>query len=148
MTVKYLLDTSTLSVAVAAKPNRTVLARLTQRSEQCAIASVVWNELSYGCERLEPGRRKNELEAYLQDVVAASFPILPYDREAATWHAHERARQERIGRRTPFVDGQLAAVARVNDLILVTANVRDFEQFRDLQVEDWTRVAKRRQSQL
>jgi tRNA(fMet)-specific endonuclease VapC len=144
MTAKYLLDTSTLSAAVATKPNRTVLARLTQRGQQCAIASVVWNELIYGCERLEAGRRKNELEAYLYDVVAASFPILPYDQDAATWHAHERARQDRHGKRSPFVDGQIAAIARVNDLVLVTANVRDFAGFKDLPVEDWTRAGKRK----
>jgi tRNA(fMet)-specific endonuclease VapC len=49
----------------------------------------VWNELSAGCERLEPGKRKVELEAYLRGVVLKSFPILPYDQAAATWHAFE-----------------------------------------------------------
>jgi hypothetical protein len=72
------------------KPNRNVIARLTQRSQQCAIASVVWNELKYGSHRLERGRRKDELEAYLE-VVSASFPILPYDREAAAWHMRSSA---------------------------------------------------------
>jgi tRNA(fMet)-specific endonuclease VapC len=144
MTVKYLLDTSVVSAAIAARPNSHVIARLTQRSTQCAIASVVWNELVYGCERLEAGRRKTELEAYLRDVVAASFPVLPYDEHAATWHGHERARQEKLGKRSPYVDGQIAATAYVNDLILVTANVRDFEGFKDLTVEDWTRAGKRK----
>lgn len=99
---------------------------------------MVWNELTYGCERLESGKRKAELEAYLRDVVLKSFPILPYDREAASWHALERARQERVGRPGPYVDGQIAAIAYVNNLILVTANVRDFARFKGLSLEDWT----------
>jgi tRNA(fMet)-specific endonuclease VapC len=112
---------------------------MTQRGHQCAIASVVWGELTYGCERLESGRRKAELEAYLQQVVLKSFPVLPYDEAAATGHGIERARLERTGRPGAFVDGQIAAIARVHDLILVTANVRDFARFEDLVVEDWTR---------
>lgn len=67
-----------------------VVHRLTQRGPQCAITSIVWNELNYGCERLESGKRKLELQAYLRDVVLTSFPILPYDEEAAAWHGVER----------------------------------------------------------
>lgn len=139
MTLKYLLDTSTVSSAISARPDRNVLNRLTQRGHECAIASVVWDELTYGCARLDPGKRKAELEAYLRDVVLKSFPILPYDQAAASWHGVERARLERAGRSGPYVNGQIAAVARVHDLVLVTANVRDFARFKDLEVEDWTR---------
>jgi tRNA(fMet)-specific endonuclease VapC len=103
---------------------------------------VVWNELTYGCERLESGKRKAELDAYLHDVVLKSFPILSYDQKAATWHALERARQERVGRPGPYVDGQMAAIAYVHDLILVTANVKDFARFKGLAVEDWTAATR------
>jgi tRNA(fMet)-specific endonuclease VapC len=71
-------------------------------------------------------------------VVLTSFPVLDYNREAADWHALERARLGSIGKTPPFVDGQIAAIAFVNDLILVTSNVRDFEGFRGLQVQSWT----------
>lgn len=139
MNLKYLLDTSTLSAVIAPKPNRSVVTRLGQRGSQCAIASVVWNELVYGWSRLPEGKRKMELEAFLHEVVQKSFPILPYGEEEATWHGIERARQERAGRPGPYIDGQIAAVAQVNGLTLVTVNVKDFERFKDLRVEDWTR---------
>lgn len=71
-------------------------------------------------------------------MVLISFPVLDYDREAADWHALERARLSSIGKTPPFVDGQIAAIAFVNDLILVTSNLRDFEGFRGLQVQSWT----------
>lgn len=131
-----------LSAVIAPRPSRAVLQRLEQKGIQCATASVVWNELTYGCERLESSKRKLELEAYLRDVVLKSFPILPYDREAASWHAFERARQERVGRPGPYVDGQIAAIAYVHDLVLVTGNVKDFTRFKGLTIEDWATVAR------
>ena len=57
--------------------------RLEQHSNQCAIASIVWNELVYGCERLADGKRKAELAAFRHDVVIKSFPVLAYDERAA-----------------------------------------------------------------
>ena len=128
-----------MSAASAAKPDKNTLRRLVHHGQQCAIAAIVWDELVYGCERLAAGRRKAELETYLQDVVLKSFPILPYDQEAATWHGFERVRLERAGRPRPYADGQIAAIAYVHDLILVTANVRDFAAFKDVIVENWTR---------
>ena len=59
-----------------------------------------------------------------------SIPVLEYDWKAADWHARERTRLRFAGRTPPFVDGQIAAIARVNDLTLVTANTSDFESFK------------------
>jgi predicted nucleic acid-binding protein len=53
------------------------------------------------------------IEACLRDVVLRSFPKLPYDQAAATWHGQEQVRLEALGKPAPFVDGQIAAVAHV-----------------------------------
>lgn len=66
-----------------------------------------------------------------------SFTILPYDEAAAKHHAAERARLEESGTTPPFVHGQIAAIARVNELVLVTGNVKDFAPFTGLKVENW-----------
>lgn len=71
-------------------------------------------------------------------MVSTSFPVLEYDWQAADWHALERARLVTAGRIPPFVDGQIAAIALVNDLILVTSNEADFRQFKGLRVRCWT----------
>src|SRR6266851_2229451 len=39
---------------------------------------------------------------------------------AATWHGEESARLEALGRPAPFADGQVAAIAHVNGLVLAT----------------------------
>jgi tRNA(fMet)-specific endonuclease VapC len=144
VTLRYLLDTSIASAPVAKQPNADVVRQLQKHGAVCAIAAPVWHELTYGCRRLPAGKRRLALEAYLETVIRQSFPILPYDDAAATWHGHERARLETLGRPAPYVDGQIAAIAHVHDLVLVTTNTKDFARFKGLEVQDWTRSARRR----
>lgn len=133
-----------MSAPVAKKPNEHVIRRLERQGAACAIAAPVWHELTCGCRRLPAGKRRAALDAYLEDVIRRSFPILPYDEAAAAWHGHERARLERLGRTAPYVDGQIAAIAHVHGLVLVTANTEDFSRFKGITLRDWTRIAPRR----
>lgn len=91
----------------------------------------------FGCRRLPPSRKREAIEVYLSQTVQRSFPILPYDEAAAEWHASERARLSTAGKTPPYIDGQIAAVAKVNGLVLVTANLPDFNVFTGLEIEDW-----------
>jgi tRNA(fMet)-specific endonuclease VapC len=140
LTLQYLLDTSTVSAPVTKAPDPQIVKRLEQHGHESAIAAPVWHELIYGCRRLARGKRRDALEHYLHDVVQASFPILPYDQAAAAWHGHERARLESLGKPAPFTDGQIAAIAHANDLVLVTVNVKDFARFKELQVTNWSKA--------
>ncbi len=139
--LRYLLDTSIVSSPVSKIPDPRIVGRLAEHGPECAIAAPVWHELVFGCRRLPKGKRRSGLEAYLDKVVRATFPILPYDDVAATWHGQERARLEALGRPTPYVDGQIAAIAHANQLVLVTLNTKDFASYMGLEVENW---AKRR----
>ncbi len=138
MRLRYLLDTGIVSSPVSKVPNRGIVRRLEKHGHECAIAAPVWHELTYGCRRLPSGNRRSALEIYLQDVVQATFPILPYDEAAATWHGHERARLDALGRPAPYVDGQIAAIAKINGLAVVTTNTKNFARFKGLQVENWS----------
>ena len=62
---------------------------------------------------------------------------MPYAQQAAEWFAQERARLTQMGRPPSYADGQIAAIAKVNDLILVTRNVSDYENFQNLKLENW-----------
>jgi tRNA(fMet)-specific endonuclease VapC len=143
VTLGYLLDTSIVSAPVSKKPDPAILRRLSERGPECAIAAPVWHELTYGCRRLPKGRRRAALEVYLYDVVLGSFPVLPYDEAAATWHGEERARLEALGRPSPFVDGQIAAIAHVHGLVLATTNDKEFARFKGLTVENWSKKHER-----
>ena len=99
----------------------------------------VLHELVFGCHRLPSGKRRASLESYIQDVVVTSFPVLAYDEQAALWHGLERVRLEALGRPVPYVNGQIAAIAFVNNLILVTDDVKDFSSFRGITLENWSK---------
>ena len=137
VTPRYLLDTNIVTEPLKQKPNQHVLHRFQQDQHLLAIAAPVWHELWFGCYRLPPSKRRREIEAYLHTAVARTMPILPYDAKAAAWYATERARLTTIGHPTPFADGQIAAVAAVNNLILVTNNIADYAEFQDLHLENW-----------
>lgn len=138
MTIRYLLDTNVLSETLRPAPHPRVLERLQENQTAIALPSIVWHELWYGAHRLPPSRKRTIIEAFLRDVVAPTIPILPYDQLAAAWHAQERARLAQIGRPRPFADGQIAAIAAVNGLILVTSNTNDYAAFQDLRLENWS----------
>jgi tRNA(fMet)-specific endonuclease VapC len=138
VTTGFLLDTNIVSAPVSKRPDPEIVRSLELHAHECAIAAPVWHELNYGARRLAAGARRTALIAYLTDVVAPAFAILPYDESAAAWHARERVRLEKLGTPAPYVDGQIAAIAQTNDLALVTANPQDFMRFENLEVEDWS----------
>jgi tRNA(fMet)-specific endonuclease VapC len=137
VTLRFLLDTSIVSEPMKPSPNLDVLRRLERNGHEAAVAAPVWHELQYGCQRLPAGKRRTALEAYLLEVILRTFEVVPYDAVAAAWHAGERARLERAGTTAPFVDGQIAAIAHVHRLVLVTINARDFACYEGLTVENW-----------
>lgn len=137
MTLAYVLDTNALSQPMLRQPDPRLTIWHRQHANETATCAPALHEFAYGGYRMPPGRRREAIVAYVRELVAGLMPILPYDVAAADWHAAERARLERLGRTPAYIDGQIAAVAVVNDLTLVTANVADFQGFRDLRVLDW-----------
>ena len=136
--LRYLVDTNTWSEAAAPVPNRDIVRRIRIHHTEIALAAPVLQELLFGVYRMPPSARRRELERFVNHVVRGVAPVLPYDEPAALWHAAERARLTQAGRTPSFVDGQIASIAAVNDLVVVTKNVRDFRHFQNLEIEDWS----------
>ncbi|HEX3129307.1 MAG TPA: type II toxin-antitoxin system VapC family toxin [Thermoanaerobaculia bacterium] len=134
--LKYLLDTNTISEPARPSPNPRLMERLERNAEAVAIAAPVWHELLFGLRRLPPSAKRTRIEGYLFTSVV-DLPILPYNDAAADWHADQRARLEAKGRVTSSSDGQIAAIAHVHNLIVVTANRTHFEPFEGLRIENW-----------
>ncbi|MEM9543798.1 MAG: type II toxin-antitoxin system VapC family toxin [Cyanobacteria bacterium P01_E01_bin.42] len=137
MSLIFLLDTNTLSEPLRPRPNENVLRKIATHRQEIAMATPVIQEILFGCNRLPLSRKRRQIETYLQKSVLSKIPILSYDLTAAVWHARERARLVSIGRTPPFADSQIAAIAKANDLILVTNNIADYANFNDLEVENW-----------
>ncbi|ERT07571.1 PIN domain protein [Lyngbya aestuarii BL J] len=137
MSLRFLLDTNILSEPTRQHPHPIVMAKLQQYEGEIATSTTAWHELLFGCERLVNSQKRRFLERYLNEIVRPNIPILPYDVDAAAWHAVERARLMSIGKTPSFADGQIAAVAKVNGLMIVTNNVSDYDNFSALQIENW-----------
>ncbi len=136
MNPRFLLDTNVVSEPTRPLPNANVLVQLRTFEFELAVAATTWHEIVYGVRRLPISHRRLTLERYYESV-RADLTILPYDEVAAEWHAAERVRLAQLGLTPPFADGQIAAVAAVNGLILVTANVADFRHFAGITLENW-----------
>lgn len=135
--VKYLLDTNILSEPVIARPNPFVLEKIKANGASLAISSVTWQEVLYGMFLLPSGKRRRQIEDYLFHRILPALPILGFEERAAQWQAEQRARLRQAGRSPSYPDSQIAAIAAVNDLVLVTRNVEDFVDFQELKTENW-----------
>ena len=135
MKPNYLLDTNILSEPLKLIPNTKVLEKLKQYKQQLATASIVIQEMTFGYQRLPHSKRRQKIEEYTQGLIK-TMPILPYTLESAIWHGTERARLSQKGLAPTFIDGQIAAISKANNLILVTRNIEDFQNF-DIKIENW-----------
>ncbi|MFB2833649.1 type II toxin-antitoxin system VapC family toxin [Floridanema evergladense] len=142
MTVKYLLDTNVLSEAKRPQPNQNVMEKLRLCKGEIATATLVIHELLFGCLRLPESKKRRDLEDYIRNVIIGQLPLFDYDLKAAEYHAQERARLSKVGKVTAFSDGQIAAIAFTNDLVLVTNNVSDFQDFDGLRIENWFDISE------
>jgi tRNA(fMet)-specific endonuclease VapC len=135
--MKYLLDTNLVSELIKPDPDPGVIKRSRRYKNELGIAAPVWHELWFGCYRMPHSRKREMLELFLEEVVRKNLSVIPYDERAARWQAIERARLTLAGNTPSFVDGQIAAIAVTNSLILVTRNTSDFRMFSGLKLESW-----------
>jgi tRNA(fMet)-specific endonuclease VapC len=133
--MKYLLDTNLISELIKPQPDPGVEERCRRFEKDLTTATPVWHELQLSCYRMPFSRKRDLLELFLEEVIQQNFSILPYDAQAARWHALERSRLTLSGQTPSFVDGQIAAIAVTNGLTLVTRNTPDF------QIESWGRCS-------
>jgi tRNA(fMet)-specific endonuclease VapC len=136
MKLIYLLDTNTISEPIKKIPNEQVLENIAHYYSSCALSAFTVFELIKGAYQMPESKKRLTVLRYTEKTFS-ELPILPYTQDAADWHGQETARLQSIGKSPPFLDAQIAAVAKTNNLILVTRNTDDFKNFSDLQLENW-----------
>lgn len=131
----FLLDTNVLSEFTrTGKPDEQVKQWLTATPLNSLYVSVITlAEVQFGIELLAPGKRRAQLERWLEQEFHSWFPgrILPVDSDVVRHWAVLTAERQRQGRPLANFDGLIAATALRHDLILAT---RDLNDFRDLGV--------------
>lgn len=135
--MNYLLDTN-VCVALINGTSSKVRARFVQAARlnaKLATSSIVAHELWYGVAKSElVARNASALSAFLSREVA----LLDYSEQDAQAAGEIRATLEGQGQRIGEYDTLIAGQAFARNLILVTANTREFGRVKGLIVEDWT----------
>jgi len=125
----FLLDTNVPSELIRPQPDPRVTKWIAaQRMDTLFISAVSFGEIRKGITLRSPGKRRTELEVWLETDLSALFSgrILPVTRSTAErWGGLEGQRQL-MGHPLDVPDGQIAATALEHDLILITRNVKDF----------------------
>jgi predicted nucleic acid-binding protein len=139
--MSFLLDTNVVSESTKPRPNAGVIAWLADVDEDSVFLSVITlTELRYGVERLAPGRRRRQLDRWLQKELPERFEgrILPIDAIVADSCGKLVARTEALGRPIEARDAYIAATAQVYRLTLVTRNISHFETTIKSVLTPWT----------
>jgi len=111
------------------------LAQVVLRGGNLATPTIVVHELWYGVAKSElVDRNARALTTFL----AGEISVLDYSEQDARAAGEIRAELERQGQRIGDYDTLIAGQAFARNLVLVTANTREFERVRGLMVEDWT----------
>lgn len=130
----YLLDTNTCIHAIRKNGNPLVKARLSVTPPgEIAVCTVVVGELYYGAEKSgNPGPERLKVDLFI-----APFANLPFDPKASSEYGIIRADLALRGLRIGPLDTMIAAIARVNNLTLVTHNTGEFSRVPGLNLVDW-----------
>lgn len=136
--MSFLLDTTALSELTKPKPNTGFIRWLSSHStDQAFIGAPSIGELEIGIALLGASKKRKDLEAWLQGLVSEfESRILPFDLSCARVWGQAIAAARRKGLSLPATDSQIAAIAIVHGLSVVTRNVRHFDlpPFGELQV--------------
>ncbi len=112
-----------------AQPNAAVLKWIESVDlEQTYLSATTIGEIRYGIARLPQSARRSALDGWLTTMLVAGFHerIIDFDTRAALAWGDILASAVRRGATMQKVDAQIAAIAKVHSLTLVTRNARHF----------------------
>jgi tRNA(fMet)-specific endonuclease VapC len=130
--LRYMLDTN-ICIRVLRDRPATVRARFNAEAEGLSISTITLGELLYGAARsARPTEMRREVERF-----AARLEVLALDSDAVAHFADIRTDLEGRGTTIGPYDLLIAGHARSRGLIVVTGNLREFQQVDGLRAEDW-----------
>ena len=136
----FLLDTNIPSEFSNPRPDPRVVQWVDSVPEDFVFISVVTlGELRKGCELLDIGKRRYELENWLEVEVRNWFAgrILPVTEAISErWGALD-AKRQRLGQPLNIADGLIAATALEHGFTVVTRNVSDFRELGVAVFDPW-----------
>lgn len=131
MKPRFMLDTNMCIYLIKNQPKE-----VAQRFAECLVGEVVMSaityaELEYGVSACAtPEKERGKLHALVQDI-----PVMPFDQQSGT--AYGLVRLATRESKKDALDKLIAAHAVALDLTIVTNNVKDFQKYPKLKIENW-----------
>jgi predicted nucleic acid-binding protein len=135
LALTHLLDTSVYTQPIKPKPLASVRERWSALGDDAlAVSAICEAEVLYGLEL----KKSPRLEALYNGLLKERLRVLPVDSGVAKHFASLKAWARVNGRSPSDFDLLIGATARGHGLKLATLNIRDFQGFPGLTVEDWS----------
>ncbi len=126
--MRYLLDTNVVSEVAKKHPSAKVLNFLLANEPVCAVPAIVVAERFHGAYDLPPDRREKMLQIVREFREEFAERILSFDSAAAEVWGEYVSRPALKSKPRSYPDTQIAAIALLHDLTLVTRNTADFPE--------------------
>jgi toxin FitB len=138
----YLVDTNILSELTKPTPAPQVEAFLRQSKDRVFVSVFSIGEIRKGIASLQVSNRRAALEDWLDNEIMPWLGdrVLPVTLAIAERWGDLSAQLKAKGRHRPVVDAVIAATAFTHDLVLVTRNVRDYEDLGITILNPWESV--------
>jgi predicted nucleic acid-binding protein len=133
---KYLLDTNAISEAPKKEPNSGFMKWFTAVDELSLFSScLVLGEIKKGICLISDGNKRKNFNVWLDEIIVRfDGRVIEIDNEVSLKWGELIATGQRLGKAYPVIDSLIAAQCLYHHLTLVTRNIKDFEQFSDLNV--------------
>ncbi len=128
--MNFLLDTCVVSELIKNKPEIKVANWIDSIEESRLFLSVITiGELEKGIAKLPSSKRKEKIKKWLDEDLIYRFDnrILNLDIDTFKIWGQLMATLENSGKKMPSIDSLIASIAIQNNLLLVTRNVKDFQ---------------------
>lgn len=123
----YLIDTNVMSELVRSRPDPGVVAWADANMGDAGLATISIFELRLGIAQLPQGRRRDALMLTIERAInRLGSRIYAFDRAAAEAAGDLSGLSSGFGRPMPRMDAQIAGIASVYGLTIVTRNISDF----------------------
>jgi tRNA(fMet)-specific endonuclease VapC len=136
--LKYLLDTN-ICIALINEKSPFIGTRFLKElaaGAQLFVPSIIALELWYGVAK---SMHEMANAQRVRTFFAGHIAVLPFEEEDARIGGRIRAAIEAVGKPVGAYDLLIASQALRHEMILVTANTREFARIKNLQWEDWTK---------